>query len=168
MPDHQPKLSVERWGIGPKIGIPALATGVLAAMPCWLWYEHVRIPVFHACLNVVGGVLLGLGMCVYAWSLLLLRRARRTATLATTGPFSWVRHPIYAAWILLILPAIGLLCGAWPMLLPAAVAYVGFRCHVVAEENRLRARFGLEYEHYIRHVPRIVPFLPVGLRHDRE
>ena len=77
-----------------------------------------------------------------------------------TGPYRWVRNPIYIA----ALPV--LLGEAWlflslPLLVYAVLAAIG--CHlfvVVYEEPTLRKRFGVEYELYRRNVWRWIPHPP--------
>jgi len=150
---------VDRLGVGPSIGTPAIVFGLLAVVPCWLWRDHLRIPLPPALLSAAGGSSLGVGVGLYVWSLRLLRRAWRTGTLATTGPFAYTRHPVYAIWILLIFPGGGLLSGAWPLLLPALLGYLGFRRHVAKEEVGLKKSFGLQYEVYAREVPCLFPIL---------
>ena len=106
-------------------------------------------------LAAAGAVLVAAGIAVYAWSVACLRRSRRRGELATGGPFAFSRHPIYASWILLLLPGIGLLSGAWPLLLPSVLAYLCFRRHIGSEEARLARSFGTRYEHYAARTPRL-------------
>src|SRR6266851_4141036 len=77
-----------------------------------------------------------------------------------TGPYRWVRNPIYSA------PMLVLLGEAWlflslPLILYAVLAAIG--CHVFVvlyEEPNLRSRFGAEYESYRRNVWRWIPHPP--------
>ncbi len=81
--------------------------------------------------------------------------------LVVGGPYRWVRNPMYVATAALIAGQ-GLLLWR-PILLAAAAAYVAGlaaldRFH---ERPRLRARFGADYDAYLRAVPGWLPRLRV-------
>ncbi|NLE56139.1 MAG: isoprenylcysteine carboxylmethyltransferase family protein [Lentisphaerae bacterium] len=145
-------------GIGPRIGIAGTAGLLLALVPSWLWPERCAMPLPAALSRVLGLLLLVLGSGLYAWSLVLLRRAWSQNHLATTGPFATMRHPVYAAWIWGFFPAIALLAHSWPYLLALALALWAFARHRDREERDTRQRFGATYDDYARAVPgRILP-----------
>jgi protein-S-isoprenylcysteine O-methyltransferase Ste14 len=79
--------------------------------------------------------------------------------LATSGPYSYVRHPIYTG-MLGMLVATGLAVSHWIALLAAlAVFFVGTIIRVRSEERLLREAFADEFENYARRVPALVPGL---------
>jgi protein-S-isoprenylcysteine O-methyltransferase Ste14 len=79
--------------------------------------------------------------------------------LATSGPYAYVRHPIYTG-MLGMLVATGLAISHWAALLVALVIFfVGTIIRVRSEEKLLREAFGQEFENYARRVPAIVPGL---------
>jgi protein-S-isoprenylcysteine O-methyltransferase Ste14 len=79
--------------------------------------------------------------------------------LATTGPYAFVRHPIYTG-MLGMLVATGLALSHWAALLAALVIFfMGTIIRVRNEENLLREAFGEQFENYARRVPAIVPGL---------
>jgi len=145
-------------GIGPRIGIAGTTGLLLALVPSWLWPERCAMPLPAALSRMLGMLLLVLGGACYAWTLALLRRAWSQNRLATTGPFATMRHPVYAAWIWGIFPAIALLAHSWPYLLAPALALWAFARYIDREEFATRQRFGAAYDDYARAVPgRIVP-----------
>jgi protein-S-isoprenylcysteine O-methyltransferase Ste14 len=77
--------------------------------------------------------------------------------LATTGPYAYVRHPIYAG-MLGMLVATGLAFSHW-VALPAAliIFFVGTLVRVRSEEKLLRQAFGEQFNNYARRVAAIVP-----------
>jgi protein-S-isoprenylcysteine O-methyltransferase Ste14 len=79
--------------------------------------------------------------------------------LATSGPYAYVRHPIYTG-MLGMLVATGLAISHW-VALPAALAIfvVGTVIRVRSEEKLLREAFGEQYQTYAQRVPAIVPRL---------
>jgi protein-S-isoprenylcysteine O-methyltransferase Ste14 len=79
--------------------------------------------------------------------------------LATTGPYAYVRHPIYTG-MLGMLVATGLAISHWTALLAALVIFfVGTIIRVRSEERLLREAFGEQFDDYARRVPAIVPGL---------
>ena len=83
--------------------------------------------------------------------------------LVTTGPYRWIRHPIYGAMLGKLL-ATGLVVSHWIGLLAGLVLFsVGTAIRVGSEEKLLRAQFGREYDDYARRVPAILP-RPFGPR----
>ncbi len=74
-----------------------------------------------------------------------------------SGPYRWVRNPMYVA-NLLILTGEGILFHSWAILAWAAVIALAFHLFVVLyEEQSLSGRFGAAYEEYRRTVPRWWP-----------
>jgi protein-S-isoprenylcysteine O-methyltransferase Ste14 len=79
--------------------------------------------------------------------------------LATTGPYAYVRHPIYTGMLGMLL-ATGLAFSHWAALLPALLLFfVGTIIRVRSEEKLLREAFREQFEEYKRRVPAIVPGL---------
>lgn len=85
--------------------------------------------------------------------------------LVTTGPYRWVRHPLYAVGIALFL-SIALMAANWFILLWTVVALVALRLVVIPrEEGELVARFGDGYREYQRGTGSLLPSFGVGARH---
>jgi protein-S-isoprenylcysteine O-methyltransferase Ste14 len=79
--------------------------------------------------------------------------------LATSGPYAYVRHPIYTG-MLGMLVATGLAISHWAALLAALVIFfIGTIIRVRSEEKLLRDAFGEQFENYAQRVPAIVPGL---------
>ena len=110
--------------------------------------------------------LLGAGFALHCWSVVVLAGhgsgRDQAATLAMTGPYRFVRNPIYLAGITL-LSGIGLLYGPWQvadLIVPVAL-FVYFHLAVLhVEEPALHSQFGASYGVYCRRVPRWLPRLP--------
>ncbi len=89
------------------------------------------------------------------WS--LTARLVEGHNLATSGPYAYVRHPIYSG-MLGMLVATGLTVSHWAALLAGLVVFfVGTIIRVRSEEKLLREAFGDKFENYARRVPAIVP-----------
>ncbi|MGA7305453.1 MAG: isoprenylcysteine carboxylmethyltransferase family protein [Rhodothermales bacterium] len=77
--------------------------------------------------------------------------------LVTTGPYRYLRHPLYSAAIVLWLSAgLGtvnwLLLALWPLFAIASILLP-----VRHEEELLREKFGAEYERYAAQTARLIP-----------
>lgn len=79
--------------------------------------------------------------------------------LITTGPYRWLRHPIYASLFGLLLQ-VGLAKTWWPLLIAAVVFYiVGTEIRIRAEEGLLASRFGETYAQYRMGTKAYIPFI---------
>ena len=79
--------------------------------------------------------------------------------LVRTGPYRWLRHPIYAS-MLGMLIATGLVKAWWPLFLAGVVFFlIGTEIRVRAEDGLLAARFGEEFAHYKQSTRAYLPFL---------
>lgn len=159
------KTNVDRpmpWGgVGPKMGLTLLP---FLAAAIWLrisWPQVCEIPLLPATVRLgLGALLLAVGVSFWAWSAIYFVRHFPAGELLTAGPFSWCRNPIYASFIVCLLPAAALLADAWPLFVVDAVLYVVFRALIGAEDRMLAERFGAAYERYRSEVPETVPTPP--------
>ncbi len=79
------------------------------------------------------------------------------------GPYSVVRHPIYAAVIGLYI-SFGLFYAAWPAFYGGlAIVLIGTHIRVHTEERLLSSHFGPEFLTYRRRVPPYIPYLNIPL-----
>ncbi|MCY1529812.1 Isoprenylcysteine carboxyl methyltransferase (ICMT) family protein [compost metagenome] len=112
-------------------------------------------PHFSA-LHIASYAFLGFGFYLLSAAWNVLYHAQRRHSLATTGPYAWVRHPQYVAFVLILL---GFLLQ-WPTLLTLAmfpVLLVMYGRLAVSEERDMRKEFGATYEAYARATPRFIP-----------
>ena len=102
-------------------------------------------------------------VCAGAWAALLLGRlmvheaaVREDHVLIESGPYRFVRHPVYAGYLALLLGSgvaslnVGVLL-IWP------VSFLGICIQAASEERLLGQKFGQEYERYVRRTGRLVP-----------
>jgi protein-S-isoprenylcysteine O-methyltransferase Ste14 len=151
------------WGVGPVIGVPTACYGLAALVVTLVWPSAFGIAVLPSpYLAVAGGMLLAIGVAWYAVAVRTVYQAYRDERLVTDGIYSLCRHPIYAGWVLLILPALGLLLNSWLLLSTAVVMYLLTRIRVRQEEANLEAQFGDRYLDYKRRTNAIFPTLRRG------
>jgi len=79
--------------------------------------------------------------------------------LITSGPYRFVRHPIYTS-MLSILLGTGFLITPWWLLLPSLLFFIiGTEIRVRIEDHLLASRFGERFVEYQRRVPAYIPLL---------
>jgi len=107
-------------------------------------------------LHIASYVLLGFGFYLLSKAWNVLYHAQRRHSLATAGPYARIRHPQYVAFVLILL---GFLIQ-WPTLLTLLMFPVLLLMYgrlAVAEEAEMRARFGAEFDGYVKRTPRFFP-----------
>ena len=116
------------------------------------WKANPHFGIFH----VLSFVLIGAGFVLIAHAWRVLYQAQHSGKLATTGPYSYVRHPQYVGFILIML---GFLVQ-WPTLLTLAMFPVLTFMYVrlaKAEERDAIGEFGNAYLGYMAEVPGFIP-----------
>lgn len=114
---------------------------------------------------LIGLFLLAVGLPLWAWCILVFRRARGTPVpfnppreLVVAGPYAWMRNPM-AMGVFASLLGAGFLFHSVSMV--CVWTPVAFVLHAIGlewvEEPELERRFGSSYRDYRRRVPMFVP-----------
>ena len=86
-----------------------------------------------------------------------IRPARDTDGLQISGPYRWVRHPLYLGWALMVFGAAHM---TGDRLAFAAITTCYLMIAIPWEERSLRRAFGDDYARYVRDVKwRMIPFI---------
>lgn len=118
------------------------------------WKANPHFGVFH----LLSYALIGAGFVLIAAAWRVLFEAQKRRVLATSGAYSYVRHPQYVGFVLVMF---GFLVQ-WPTLLTLAMFPVLVFMYVKlarAEERETLASFGEAYRAYMAKVPAFVPRL---------
>ena len=119
--------------------------------------HHVKILERPEISKVVGFIVVALWFCWHVWCIRTISRWWRHDQLCTTGPYRFVRHPIYAGGTVLGASGIALMFNSWIMLLLPVFLYVTYFLLVRKEETMMKTVFGEEYERYAARTGRLLP-----------
>jgi protein-S-isoprenylcysteine O-methyltransferase Ste14 len=146
-------------GIGPRIAIVLLpwlaATITLSCIKSGVFgftSEKNKIILFAGIILIVAGLVL------YFSTVRILMKGLKETKLQTKGPYSLCQNPLYAAIILLIIPALSLLLNSWLVLTSSLAGYIMFRIFIGSEYSELEKFFGEEYLKYRKDTPEFLPF----------
>ncbi|HEY3317121.1 MAG TPA: isoprenylcysteine carboxylmethyltransferase family protein [Coriobacteriia bacterium] len=92
------------------------------------------------------------GGIAWIWSVVLILTEVPKRRLITSGPFVLVKHPLYTAVSLLVLPWVGFLLDSWLGAVLGVVLYVASRLFAPEEERMLAQAFGPAWDEYRRSV----------------
>lgn len=141
-----------RWGIGPKFG----AITAAYALAMYLISDMV-VSFDFPCQRLIGIALISFGTCVFVPLALTIGKHFKDGTLRTKGAYSVVRHPIYASWVLLIIPGAVIWWGCSIGLTVPVVSYLAFRRYIGEEDEYLFDKFGAEFDDYRHNTNAIFP-----------
>ena len=132
------------------VGFPMLVGWASLPLPSWLRWAAVGVAAS--------------GFALLQWSHAALGRnwsdqprILSHQELVKDGPYRWVRHPIYAAFLLilgstLLITSNWLIGGLWFLL-----TSIDIRDRIAYEEETMLARFGDEYRSYVRDTGALIP-----------
>ena len=135
-------------GSGDKIGLfllPFVLVGLLVTVAVPTLFD-VGGP--SDALRAISIVVLIPGVTIWIWSVVLILVKVPRGELITTGPFALVKHPLYTAVPLLVLPWLGFLLNTWLGAALGIVMYLAARRYAPAEEAVLAETFGPSWDEY--------------------
>lgn len=139
-------------GSGDKIGLFVLPFAIGSLI------LNIAFPSFFAVggppptLRAVSILVLIPGVAIWIWSVVLILTNVPRGQLITTGPYAWVKHPLYTDVALLVLPWMGFLLNTWVGAALGVILYIGDRVYAPEEEAALRTSFGARWEAYAKGV----------------
>ena len=147
------------WGIGPSFVILSIGYSIIMFLLTYYFYPIFQINIkIHHILIILGIILIIFGIPFFIISAITINRAYNNNRLVTTGIYQCCRHPLYASWVVFIVPGIVLLSGSWIGLTVPIFMYIILHILVQKEETYLEKLFGNEYLLYKKKVPCILPY----------
>jgi protein-S-isoprenylcysteine O-methyltransferase Ste14 len=124
-------------------------------------WSYVSLPIES---RWAGAALLAPALTFFGWSYHTLGSNYRGGVglyagheLVTTGPYRWLRHPIYAAFIVIMLIVL-LLSSNWVLSLSGLALVVSIAAvRIPVEERELHERFGSSWDRYRTRTGRLLP-----------
>ena len=81
---------------------------------------------------------------------------RKEHTLSTSGPYRWVRHPLYTVGAILFI-SFGMMADNWFIAALGILAFLAMAKRTPQEEANLVEKFGDEYREYMKRTGRFFP-----------
>ena len=164
-----------RRAVAERGGSLRISAGLPQLVPYFFWVPYAVVMfrlgptiVIDDAVRMIGLLLSVLGVGLSLWSIVTLGRhydlvleVHAGHQLIRSGPFAWVRHPVYTG---LALHFIGACLATGNIVLSVGTLLVtipAFYARARAEERLLREQFGSEYGRYVDEVPMLVPGLRV-------
>jgi protein-S-isoprenylcysteine O-methyltransferase Ste14 len=130
--------------------------------PAWMNWSKIGLPESVRWLGVGFGILCVLGI-YWLFSSIGSGISPTSATrqehqLVTSGPYRWIRHPLYTVGSSLFI-AFGMMSDNWFIALLGILAFIGMAIRTPKEEANLIEKFGNEYRDYMKRTGRFFPKL---------
>jgi protein-S-isoprenylcysteine O-methyltransferase Ste14 len=128
--------------------------------PQWMAWSKIGLPEWVRWLGVGSGLLCvvliywlfsSIGSGITATS-----ATRAEHKLVTSGPYRWVRHPLYTVGSSLFI-SFGFIADTWFIPVLGILAFIGMAARTPKEEANLIEKFGNEYREYMKHTGRFLP-----------
>jgi protein-S-isoprenylcysteine O-methyltransferase Ste14 len=133
--------------------------------PNWMQWTKIGLPESIRWLGVGLGIL-----CVFGiyWLFSSIgsgisptSATRKEHKLVTSGPYRWVRHPLYTVGASLFI-AFGMMADNWFIAALGVLAFIGMAIRTPKEEANLIEKFGDEYREYMKRTGRFFPKIGNG------
>lgn len=139
-----------------------LSPFVYLLSPAWMAWSKIGLPEWVRWLGVVTGIL-----CVVEvyWlfssigsGITPTSATRKEHQLVTSGPYRWIRHPLYTFGAALFI-SFGMMADNWFIALLGILAFIAMAARTPQEEANLVEKFGDEYREYMQRTGRFLPKL---------
>ncbi len=109
---------------------------------------------YEPMLFIIGAGIAAVGELIRMWASGYVMKNKE---LATTGPYAYVRHPLYVGNILLLIGFSIASTQWWAFVLMAALLAFYYPPTISYEDNKLRGIFGEEWEAWSKNVHALIP-----------
>ncbi|MBK8617730.1 MAG: isoprenylcysteine carboxylmethyltransferase family protein [Anaerolineales bacterium] len=130
--------------------------------PAWMAWSKIGLPEWVRWLGIgmaiVSDVLLYWLFSSIGSGISPTSATRREHKLSTSGPYRWVRHPLYTVGSMLFI-SFGMMADNWFVAALGILAFIAMAKRTPQEEANLIEKFGDEYREYMKHTGRFLPKL---------
>lgn len=130
--------------------------------PDWMAWSKLGLPVWVRWLGVAIGALCVPGIywlfSSIGTGITPVSATRKEHKLSTSGPYRWVRHPLYTIGSSFYF-SFGMIADNWFIMLMGVFAFVAMAIRTAKEEANLVEKFGDEYREYMTRTGRFLPKL---------
>lgn len=130
--------------------------------PLWMAWSKIGLPEWARWLGALIGFLCVAG--IY-WLFSSIGRSitptsatRKEHKLVMSGPYRWVRHPLYTVGSSMFI-ALGMIADNWLIAALGVLAFIAMAVRTPKEEANLIEKFGDEYRDYMKRTGRFLPKL---------
>jgi protein-S-isoprenylcysteine O-methyltransferase Ste14 len=145
-------------GIGPKLALITLPYIVLSVVLTYKVPGFLKLNFINPTILFIAGYLfLLIGIIFYIATAYTFFKYFGKERLITLGTYRLCRNPIYATFIIFIVPALSFIFQSGIILTIDLVLYINFKMAIHGEYIMLRKNFGEEYDKYEKSVNEIIP-----------
>ena len=139
--------------------------------PSWMAWSKIGLPEWARWLGVGIGIFCAFGVYWLFSSIgngITPTSATRTQhTLVTSGPYRWIRHPLYTFGSSVFV-AFGMMADNWFIALLGVMAFIGMAMRTPKEEANLIEKFGDEYRDYMKRTGAFLPKLTANMNRKQD
>ena len=130
--------------------------------PLWMAWSKIGLPDWVRWLGVGMGILCT-GLIYWLFSsigsgITPTSATRKQHTLVTSGPYHWVRHPLYTVGSSMFI-SFGMMADNWFIAALGMLTFIVMAIRTPKEEANLIQKFGDEYREYMKRTGRFLPRL---------
>lgn len=130
--------------------------------PAWMTWAKISLPEAIRWLGVGVGILCVAGIywlfSSIGTGITPVSTTRREHRLSTSGPYRWIRHPLYTIGSSFYI-SFGMISDNWFISLMGVLAFITMAIRTPKEEANLVEKFGDEYRQYMKRTGKFLPKL---------
>ena len=145
-------LRLRKLTAGPKMTItmPVVVGSLLQVLAAFILTRALpNGPLHPQTFELAGALVLApLGAGLYTWSLRSAPNDADANTLITDGAYEWLRHPIYLAFLAMLVATGFLISAGTKLIVPVLLYVAGSELRIATEESELVQKFSEDYAQY--------------------
>ncbi|MHA1232775.1 MAG: methyltransferase family protein [Candidatus Helarchaeota archaeon] len=149
---------IEHLGAGLYLLIIGVPISITTLIVNFIFFPSLKFIIVNPTFNtIIGLTLLVIGILIWIYSVKQISKFVKNEKLFTKGLYNYIRHPLYAAILLFLIPSLILLLRALLGLFIIPAFFLIFHFSIRKEEKQLIQKFGQEYIDYSKKTKRLIP-----------